>query len=366
MNLGRLAAGAATLLLIVSACGGAAGPAATSTPGSTPESTPASDATASPEVTASPLVTPVPTQVAVTECTAGPPTALSADWVEQVSLSGDYRFDRPADYADLSAQVTLPTNLSVSPGTFEETGLSADAKHQVDVVRAFDGSVIVSAWVIDGVTTKTDDLFVRELAWLKTQPQLQTVLDEELEACIGGSKARGFSSRWDGPVHIVAFIVQRGGKMYEIQLTAKDLAQVDILYEVVNSWEFTETLGPSPDLEDDFAATDFKVIGMAADVDKSLGGRPNPATFQSVFPANSERIYVIYDLDDGAEDTVHFSWVQNGKEVIANSYDYKETITFAWGWITPPSSGLFDPGSYQVTLSLKNSGDTITVPFTVE
>ena len=117
-----------------------------------------------------------------------------ADWVEQASLSGDYRFKRPADWADLSAEVKLPTSTSVSPATFAETGLPSDAEHQVDLVRSFDGSMGVSAWVIEGVTTRTEALFQRELAWLKTQPQIVSVTDEGLEMCIGGSTARGFSS----------------------------------------------------------------------------------------------------------------------------------------------------------------------------
>jgi hypothetical protein len=366
--LSRLMAGAAALVLILAACGSTAGsPAATSTPAPTPVAIP--EISPSPEPTASPVATPTPTQVAVGECTPGGPSALSLDWVEQVSLSGDYRFARPADWADLSAEVKLPTNTSVSPGTFSETGLPADAEHQVDFVRSFDGNVGVSAWVIDGVTTRTDDLFTRELAWLGSQPQVKTILDEELEACIGGSRARGFSSTWSfpsGDMHIVIYLLQRGGKMYEVQLTATDPARVDILAELLNSWEFSAPVGPPADLDDEFAATDFRVIGMATEVDKSIPGHPNPATFQNVFPAMSEFIYVIYELDDGAKDTVHFSWKKSGREFVVNQFDYKETTTFAWGWITPDATGLFATGSYTVTLSLENSGDTITVPLTIE
>jgi len=364
--LSRLAAVAATLLLILAACGpSAASPEATVTPVSTPETTP--EVTASPEPTASPVATPEPTQTAA-ECTPDAPTALSADWVEQTSLSGDYHFARPADWADLSAEVKLPTSTSVSPGTFAETGLPTDAEHQVDAVRAFDGSILVTAWVIGGVTTRTDALFERELAWLKTQPQMKAVNSEDLETCIGGSRARGFSSTWTSPsgdTNFVIFVVQRNGKMYEVQLTAPDPAAEVTYRELLNSWEFTEPLQGPTDLGDQFAATDFKIVGMAGTLDDS-GDDPNPADFRDVFPARSDRIYVIYQLDDGTADTITFSWARGGRELFTNSFDYKETTTFAWGWITPPSSGLFTTGSYTVTLTLANSGDTITVPFTVE
>jgi hypothetical protein len=364
-TLGRFTAVAAALLLILAACGSTAAtpsPSAESTPSPTPE------VTASPEPTASPNETPAPTQTAVGECTPDPQTALSADWVEQASLSGDYRFERPADWADLSAEVRLPTSTSVSPGTFTETGLPSDAEHQVDAVRAFDGSILVTAWVIDGVTTRTDALFERELEWLKTQPQLKAVNAEDLEACIGGSRARGFSSTWtsgSADTNFVIFVIQRNGKMYEIQLTAPDPAAEVPFRELLNSWQFTEPLQGAPDLGDQFASTDFKVVGMAATLDDS-GDDPNPADFRDTFPASSDRIYVIYQLDDGATDTINFSWARGGRELFTNSFDYEETTTFAWGWITPPSSGLFTTGSYTVTLTLANSGDTITVPFTVE
>jgi hypothetical protein len=365
---GRLAALAATLLLILAACGPAAGsPAASVAPVST--TTPTAGVTASPEPTASPADTPAPSQpTAAAECTPDAPTALSADWVEQASLSGDYRFKRPADWADLSGELRLRTSISVSPGTFAETGLPAEAEHQVDFVRAFDSSILVTAWVIGGVTTRTDALFERELAWLKTQPQMIAVNSEDLETCLGGSRARGFSSRWTSPsgeTNFVIFVVQRNGKMYEVQLTAADPAAEVTYRELLNSWEFTEPLEGPTDLGDQFAATDFKVVGMAATLDES-GDDPNAADFRDVFPAQTERIYVIYQLDDGATDTIDFTWARGGRTLFTNSFDYEDTTTFAWGWITPPSSGLFATGSYTVTLTLKSSGDTITVPFTVE
>jgi hypothetical protein len=367
---GRLSAFAAMLLLILAACGSTtASPSASVAPVSTP--TPTAEVTASPEPTASPADTPAPTrQTAASECTPDATTPMSADWVEQASLSGDYRFKRPADWADLSGELRLQTSVSVSPGTFTETGLPTDAEHQVDAVRAFDGSILVTAWVIGGVTTRTDALFERELAWLNAQPQMIAVNNDDLETCLDDSRARGFSSRWTSPsgeTNFVIFVVQRNGKMYEVQLTAP-AAIADVTYrELLNTWEFTEPLQGPTDLGDQLAATDFKIVGMAAEVDRSLPGRPNAATFQDVFPAMSEFIYVIYELDDGVTDTVNFRWERGGRQPLdAEPFDYEETTSFAWAWITPPSSGLFATGSYAVTLTLKSSGDTITVPFTVE
>jgi len=204
---------------------------------------------------------------------------------------------------------------------------------------------------------------------MDTQPQMKDILDDDIEACFDGSIAHGFSSVWDfptGETYIVIFVLERNGNMYEVQLTANDPEQEVTFVELINSWEWTDAGGPPTDLDDQFAATDFKVIGMATEVDKSIPGRPNPATFQSVFPATSEKIHVIYELDDGIEDMVTISWSRDGRQLfVANPFDYT-TTSFAWGWITRPAGGEFVTGSYQVTLTLENSGDSITVPFTVE
>jgi hypothetical protein len=355
-------------MLILAACGGSAAVSPSPSVGAASTPVPTVDVTASPEPTATAAPTPVPTRVAVGECTPDAPTPMSAGWVEQASLSGDYRFKRPAEWTDLSAEVTLPTNISVSPTTFFETGLGADAEIQVDAVRSFDSSILVTAWVVEGVETRTDPLFERELAWLKTQPQVKAVISEDLEACLDGSTARGFNSTWSSgsaDTYIVLFVLQRNGKMYEVQLTAPAAIAEVTYHEVLSSWDFTEPLEGAPALGDQFAATDFKVIGMAAKLDDT-GDNPNLADFQSTFPAMSERIYLIYELDDDAADLVKFSWKQDGREIVANQFDYKTSTTFAWGWITPDASGRFDTGSYSVTLTLENSGDTITVPFTIE
>lgn len=361
----RLAACAATLLLVLAGCGPAASsPTAVATP--TPVATP--EVTASPEPTASPVATPEPTQAAVNECTPGAPTALSTGWTTLDGEDGDYRFAHPSEW--ISAGQDIPASSAVSPATFSETGLADDATQFNDLVRSTDVLVGVGAFVMEGINTPTEPLFERELAWLKSQPQLTTVLDEDLEACIGGSTARGFSSTWEfptGPTHLVIFILQRNGKMYQVQLTTDDPAQELTFVELLSSWQWTEPAGPGTDLDGEFAATDFKIVGTATDIDRTLPGRPNPASFQSAFPPTSVRIYVIYELDDGVADTVQFSWKQEGREIVTSSFDYAETATFAWGWITPdPATGRFDAGSYTVTLTLVNSGDTVTVPFTVE
>lgn len=369
-----LLAGSTALTLLVSACGGtpAASPSAQATTASADASATATP-TATPAITASPPAS-ASAAAAVVRCTPQPATSLSQGWTQVTGQDGDYKFSRPADWVDISANLTIPTNTSVSPSTFAATGLDAGAKTKVDLVRSADGTVGVSAWALDKVNVPTADLFVSELAWLKTQPQLKAVVDDTLTACIDGSAARGFSSTWttaQGDSTFVIYSLTRNGKMYQAQVSTTNPAQVATFDELLRTWKWSEPeiAGPAssvPNIADQLAATKFASFGTAADLDQS-GDHPNPATFKSTFPTTAGRIWIIYELDDGVADTVIFDWRKDGRQLATNSFDYTERTSFAWGWLTPdPTTGKFVPGNYEVTASLKTAGDKVTLKFVVE
>lgn len=114
------------------------------------------------------------------------------------------------------------------------------------------------------------------------------------------------------------------------------------------------------------AATKFAAFGTAGELDQT-GQHPNPATYKSAFPTTADRIWILYELDDGVADTVLFDWRKDGSQLATNSFDYTDRTSFAWGWLTPdPSTGKFVPGNYEVTASLKTSGEKITLRFVVQ
>ena len=207
----------------------------------------------------------------------------------------------------------------MSPTTFAETGLASDAKINVDLVKLADGSLGINTWELKGVRSATPALFDNELAWLKTQPQLKTVLDDRLSFCIDGSSARGFSSTWTGvstnDKFVIIYVLQRNGKMYEVQMSADDPASAATLQELLQTWKWSEPLAGTPNnIDAELAATKFKAIGTSSTLDQS-GDHPNAATFSSTFPTTVDRIYAIYELDDGIHETVLFSWKRNRTEV---------------------------------------------------
>jgi hypothetical protein len=154
--------------------------------------------------------------------------------------------------------------------------------------------------------------------------------------------------------------------MYQIQMTSPVGAPTTTLDELLRTWKWSHPATAVGSVADQVAATKFAAFGTAAELDQS-GDHPNPATFKTVFPAKWDKIYIVYELDDGVADTVEFTWKLNGAQIFAKSYDYAANTVFAWAGITSdPSTGLFTTGSYEVTATLKNAGDHITVLLTVQ
>jgi hypothetical protein len=363
-NRTRMAGLIAALAVVLASCGGQPAPTA-SGQGS------ALGATGSPHTTEPTPVAPSGSPAAES-CIPNSPTLASQTWTQLTGLDGDYRFSRPGDWTDLGPAISIPASTSVSPATFAQTGLKADARISVDVVRSADTLTVISAWALEGVASGTGRLFADELAWLGSLPQLRTIEDGTLRACLDGTAARGLRSSWtadNGDKAVLIYVAQRDGTMYEIQMTAGDTLRSGILDEVFRTWKWisAEGSGTPADVTAQLAATKFAAFATAAKLDES-GDHPNPATFKTTFPATAKRIWIRYELDDGIHDTVSVTWRREGKQMGKSvSFDYTEKSAFAWGWLTPdPITHRFLPGNYEVTASLRDAGDSITLAFTVE
>ncbi|HEY0444688.1 MAG TPA: hypothetical protein VGC90_10735 [Candidatus Limnocylindrales bacterium] len=284
---------------------------------------------------------------------------------------GDYTYNEPADWIP-GSNITIPLDTSVSPTTFAATGLAGSTKIKVDIARSSDSSVLISAWTLDKVDIPTDTLFGTELAWLKTQNGFKSVVDDTLTACLDGSTARGFSSTWtiaSGERTFVIYSLSRNGKMYQIQMASPVGTPTTTLDELFRTWKWSAPLTSTPEpssgsIDDQIAATKFAAFGTASELDQS-GDHPNPATFKTEFPAKTDKIYIVYELDDGVADTVNFTWKLDGAQIFDKSYDYTANTAFGWAGITAGRSAGFKAGTYAVTATLKNAGDSITAVFTV-
>ena len=366
------------LVLLSAAC--TAAPAETTAPSPSAATEETASATASASPTASPSPTEEPSEPAAAgqECESEPPTAESEDWAEHTGVTPDYRFSTPPDWV-VREPPTLDIVTTVSPETFDTIGFPDFAVLPVDLVTATDGSIGVSAWVIESrIDTPTDELFEDELAWLEDQPQIVEVIDDGLETCIDGSSALGFSSTWafpDGDRYIELYVLQRNGKVYETQLTAPDDSGSDVFGEVLRTWEWTEPLqdgdgdggtGDAGEVDGQLDDTDFDRAVLMSDFDQTdwPGDPPPQSESEDSFDPDG-RIWIVYRLDPDVTDTVLITWYYEGQAATdASSLDYAEDTTYAWGYLDPGSGG-FDRGDWEVVIELQDAGDRVTVPFEV-
>ena len=365
--------------LLAAACTAAPATTTEPTPTATAEQTASATASASPTPSPSPTEEPSEPAAADQECDTDPPTAQSDDWTEHTGVTPDYRFSTPDDWV-VREPPTLDIVTTVSPETFDTIGFPDFAVLPVDLVTAEDGSAGVSAWVIESrIDTPTDELFVDELAWLEDQPQIVEVIDEDLEVCLDGSTALGFSSTWafpDGDRYIEVYLLQRNGKVYETQLTAREEESgSDIFAEVLRTWEWTEPLsggegdgatGETGELQDQLDDTDFDRVVLMSDFDESDWPEDPPPQSEAEDSFGTDgRIWVVYRLDPDVTDAVLITYYYEGQAATDESrLDYDEATTYAWGYLDPGSGG-FDPGDWEVVLELEESGDRVTVPFEV-
>lgn len=373
----------ATCLLVLLAACTSASPTTEPTPSPTAEETVAPTASASPTASPSPTEEPSEPAAADQECESEPPTAESDDWTEHTGVTPDYGFSTPDDWVVREPPPTLDLVTAVSPETFDTIGFPDFAVLPVDLVSAANGSIGVSAWVIESrIDTPTDELFAAELAWLEEQPQIVEVLDDGLETCIDGSTALGFSSTWafpNGDQYIELYVLQRNGKVYEAQLTAQDDSGSDVFAEVLRTWEWTEPLegdgdggsdggggtGDPGDVQSQLDDTDFDRAVLMSDFDQNdwPDDPPPQSAFEDSFGPDG-RIWIVFRLDPDVTDTVVMTWYLDGEAVTDEStLDYSEDTTFAWGYLDPGSG--FNPGNWEVVLELEDGGDRITVPYEV-
>jgi hypothetical protein len=120
-----------------------------------------------------------------------------------------------------------------------------------------------------------------------------------------------------------------------------------------------------PDGQEGTPAPEFDQVKTASVADASRDA-PDPATFTSAFPANAPAIYIVYRLKPGPGGRVTATWRKDGEVLLQN--DRRREIPSGGRWafeaITPPPGG-FLLGNYEVVLTIVETEESRTVPFTV-
>jgi len=264
----------------------------------------------------------------------------------------------PDDWEDLSGDGAFTAATLLDEQTFAELGLDSDATVESDFVRAPTGVPNLSVFSFGAVESSTTAIHEREVARYGDLDDIERILDPSMEECLGGTRAHGLSLEFrssDGNTYYQQnLFAVRAGELYVVQWLDFTDPDTDLLAEILTTWGwmgFGEPTGTGGIAEAD----------MASEVDESADA-PDPSTFVTSFTTDATSILVVFRTDEGAEGTVHLTWLIEDEVAFEATLDVAADTTWAWGGITPPSSG-WEPGNYEVQLEL--NGDTETVQFTV-
>lgn len=121
------------------------------------------------------------------------------------------------------------------------------------------------------------------------------------------------------------------------------------------------TLSPTSDLPTSEGA--LAEAATTAEID-SAAEAPDPSTFTSEFESDVGVIYVVYRLEEGAGGDVQVTWTHEGVTVNESSRTLPSDGTWAYEGFQAASEG-FDPGDYEITLTVLGSGDSRVLTFVV-
>jgi hypothetical protein len=106
----------------------------------------------------------------------------------------------------------------------------------------------------------------------------------------------------------------------------------------------------------------FAEAGLAASVDVG-GGPPDPSTFGTSFASETPQIFVPYVLAPGLSGKVSSTWKSGGTDVNVASFDYPAGAPWAYFRLTYVDG--FIPGDYEEVLTFEQTGESVTLPFTI-
>jgi hypothetical protein len=287
-----------------------------------------------------------------------PPFDPATGWTRFASDNG-YSFLYPETWVDATGDTEIDITNRMSPELIDQLvvpdPLTSDLVREPNDEPVF--GPVFGVLHLDGVTSGTEELFQRELAWNQTQTALgfTELIVPRIEECIAGQPALGFVADWGSGLSIAMFIWERDGAVYQAFLSSEELVDIDIAGGIFASWEWGEpgTGGP-------VASGAIAGAVMSLDTPETFGEVVAAGTFSVGAP----RIYMIYELEEGSTGTVTITWRKDGEPLFAaRTFDWTETTAVAWAWITPAPGG-FAPGSFDVVIEF--AGDSVTVPFVIE
>jgi hypothetical protein len=336
------------LVMAAAACGG--------------EDEPPSASEVVPPTTEAPSPSP---SLASTTCEVEPATSLSATWQTHQGQDGGFSFSYPENWEDLTGQVTYEADELISEDTLTEAGLDPNAQVPADLVRDPSGEVNLTVVMVEGVATSTDVAYQRQATRVEELPAVEQVLGTELAACAGGEPALGIDFLFTAPradtgeeqtFYQRSYFFVHESTLYATQILAVDMEDGEILEEAIRTWQWA-------DVTEEPSGATLAEAATTAEIDPGADA-PDPSTFSSTFTSDVPVIYVVYRLAEGVGGDVETTWAREGETVYETTRTLPSDGTWAYEGLQAPAGG-HQPGEYEVTLTVVDTGETKVLQFTV-
>lgn len=318
---------------------------------------------AAPSTTAAP--SPSPTLVDTT-CEVEPATSLSATWQTHQGQDGGFSFSYPGNWEDLTGQVTYEADELISEDTLTEAGVDPNTQVSADLVRDPSGEANLTVVQVEGVVASTDVAYQRQATRVEELPAVEQVLGSELAACAGGEPVLGIDFLFTAPradtgeeqtFYQRSYFFVHESTLYATQILAVDAGAGEILEEAIRTWQWSDAVTGEP------AGAALAEAATTAEIDPAADA-PDPSTFSSTFTSDVPIIYVVYRLEEGVGGDVETTWTHEGVTVSQSSRTLPSDGTWAYEALQAPAGGL-EPGEYEVTLIVVDTGETKVLQFTV-
>lgn len=352
-----------TVALLLAACGDAA-QTATSAP--TPDAT----SGASTDATQSASSTSEPTEPETATCEDGPTgTYRDTEWTD--SVSDDVGFLYLNDWADLSGLANFEAGTLLAEDTLADLGLESDAELKAQFVRHPAGFPNFSVFRFEGPeASRLDlaDIYAREEARFAALPELTELLQTEIEECLDSEPALGleltFSAGGD-EFYQISFFTQHDGAIYHLQWLDERKGIVELLDEMLGSWQWASPGDGSQSGSDDGPDTGAEILEVhVASVAPEGDTEPDPSSFTDSFASDVGQICVFAQVDVGVADTVLVTWNVDGAPVFEQDREIEDGD--GWVWFCIQHSDGFDVGDWSVNVEFAGSGDRKVASFTVK
>lgn len=344
------------LTALLASCGG--GGAQPTTP---VETTPPATADTTTTLAAVTTTTETATTAAVTTTAPAvandcpPPATPASGW--RFLQTPSWKIYHPADWDDVSGEGPQATaGIHFDETTIAESGVDGSEPLIEFALVAPGGAAVLVLTHLEGPTSSLEEIYQRAEDRYSQSADFEEMIEEDVAECLGGEPAMRVDFMTGGFFQQSWFSLHHGS-LFHADFLAPSPDAADLAADIFATWEWITPFELTP-IGDAFVAAE-----MAADIDTSAS-EPDPSWFTNQFTTQTSTIYAVFQLTEGISGQVEAFWTLDGEELLTYEFFYEPTDN--WGYVgMTDGGGDFDPGDYQLVITLDDNVARVVLDFSV-